>query len=72
MIGFFADQLNTVYGCVLVTLGVAMLVASIVIISKKIKMVRDLYGTENNRNGNIREKTMVAEGQHEACENARS
>ena len=37
MIGFFADQLNTVYGCVLVTLGVAMLVASIVIISKKDK-----------------------------------
>ena len=71
MIGFFANQLNTVHGCVLFTLGVAMLVASIVII-KKIKMVRALYGTENNRNGNIREKAMVAESQHEACENAHS
>ena len=37
MIGFFANQLNTVHGCVLFTLGVAMLVASIVIISKKDK-----------------------------------
>lgn len=34
MIGFFANQLNTVHGCVLFTLGVAMLVASIVIIKK--------------------------------------
>jgi len=48
-----------------------MLVASIVII-KKIKMVRALYGIENNRNGNIREKAMVAEGQHKARQNARS
>lgn len=69
MIGFFANQLNIVHGCVLFTLGVAMLVASIVII-KKIKMVRALYGTENNRNGNIREKAMVAEGQHKARQNA--
>ena len=35
--GFFVNQLNTVYGCVLFTLGVAMLVVSIVIISKKDK-----------------------------------
>ena len=35
MIGFFANQLNTVIGCVFFTLGVALLVASIVIISKK-------------------------------------
>ena len=34
MIGFFANQLNTVVGCVFFTLGVAMLVASIIIISK--------------------------------------
>ena len=32
MIGFFANQLNTVHGCVLFTCGVEMLVASIVII----------------------------------------
>ena len=35
MIGFFANQLNTVIGSVCFTLGVALLVASIVIISKK-------------------------------------
>ncbi len=35
MIGFFANLLNTVVGCVCFTLGVALLVASIVIISKK-------------------------------------
>ena len=35
MIGFFANQLNTVVGSVCFTLGVALLVASIVIISKK-------------------------------------
>ncbi len=35
MIGFFANQLNTVVGCVFFTLGVALLVASIIIISKK-------------------------------------
>ena len=34
MIGFFANQLNTVVGCVCFTLGIAMLVASIIIISK--------------------------------------
>jgi len=35
MIGFFANQLNTVVGCVFFTLGVALLVGSIIIISKK-------------------------------------
>lgn len=35
MIGFFANQLNTVVGCICFTLGVAMLSASIIIISKK-------------------------------------
>ena len=35
MIGFFANQLDTVVGSVCFTLGVALLVASIVIISKK-------------------------------------
>jgi hypothetical protein len=35
MIGFFANQLNTVVGSVCFTLGVALLVASIIIISKK-------------------------------------
>ena len=34
MIGFFANQLDTVVGCVCFTLGIAMLVASIIIISK--------------------------------------
>ena len=33
IIGFFANQLNTVYGCVLFTLGVAMLVASMLVAS---------------------------------------
>lgn len=37
MIGFFANQLNTVVGCVFFTLGVALLVSSIVLISKKNK-----------------------------------
>ena len=37
MIGFFANQLDTVVGCVCFTLGIAMLVASIIIISKKDK-----------------------------------
>ncbi len=37
MIGFFANQLNTVVGCVFFTLGVALLVGSIIIISKKDK-----------------------------------
>ena len=35
MIGFFANQLNTVIGCVCFTLGIAMLVTSIIIISQK-------------------------------------
>ena len=35
MIGFFANQLNTAIGCVCFTLGIAMLVASIIIISQK-------------------------------------
>ena len=35
MIGFFANQLNTVIGSVCFSLGVVLLVASIVIISKK-------------------------------------
>ena len=37
MIGFFANQLNTVVGCVFFTLGVALLVASIILVSKKDK-----------------------------------
>ena len=35
MIGFFANQLNTVIGCVFFTLGVALLVGSIVLSSKQ-------------------------------------
>ena len=35
MIGFFANQLNTVIGCVFFTLGVALLVGSIVLASKQ-------------------------------------
>ena len=35
MIGFFANQLNTVVGGVCFTLGVVLLVASIIIVSKK-------------------------------------
>ena len=35
MIGFFANQLNTVVGCVFFTLGVALLVGSIVLASKQ-------------------------------------
>lgn len=37
MIGFFANQLNTVVGCVFFTLGVALLVGSIILVSKKDK-----------------------------------
>ena len=37
MIGFFANQLNTVVGCVFFTLGVALLVGSIILGSKKDK-----------------------------------
>ena len=36
-IGFFANQLNTVIGAVCFTVGVAMLVASIVLITKSDK-----------------------------------
>lgn len=34
MIGFFANQLDSIVGCVLFTLGVALLVSSIILISK--------------------------------------
>ncbi len=37
MIGFFANQLSTVSGCIFFTLGVALLVSSIVLISKQDK-----------------------------------
>ena len=37
MIGFFANQLNTVVGCVFFTLGVALLVGSIILVSKQDK-----------------------------------
>ena len=37
MIGFFANQLNTVIGCVFFTLGVALLVGSIILVSKQDK-----------------------------------
>lgn len=33
MIGFFANQLNTVVGCVFFTFGVALLVGSIILVS---------------------------------------
>lgn len=35
MIGFFANQLSTIVGSVCFTIGVVLLVSSIVIISKK-------------------------------------
>ena len=35
MIGFFANQLDTVVGSVCFTLGIVLLVASIIIVSKK-------------------------------------
>ena len=35
MIGFFANQLNTVVGSVCFTLGIVLLVASIIIMCKK-------------------------------------
>jgi len=35
MIGFFANRLDTVFGCVGFTLGVTILVSSIIIISRK-------------------------------------
>ena len=37
MIGFFANQLDTVIGCVCFTLGIALLVGSIVLVSKQDK-----------------------------------
>ena len=37
MIGFFANQLNTVIGCAFFTLGVALLVGSIILMSKQDK-----------------------------------
>ena len=37
MIGFFANQLNTVVGCVFFTLGIVLLVGSIVLLSKQDK-----------------------------------
>ena len=37
MIGFFANQLNTVVGCVFFTLGVTLLVGSIILVSKQDK-----------------------------------
>ena len=35
MIGFFANQLNTVIGCVFFTLGVVLLVESIILFSQQ-------------------------------------
>ena len=37
MIGFFANRLNTMLGCVFFTLGIALLVSSIILISKQDK-----------------------------------
>ena len=37
MIGIFANQLNRVVGCVFFTLGVALLVGSIMLVSKQDK-----------------------------------
>lgn len=37
MIGFFANQLNTIIGCVFFTFGVALLVGSIILVSKQDK-----------------------------------
>ena len=37
MIGFFANQLNTIIGSICFTLGVALLVGSIVLVSKSDK-----------------------------------
>ena len=37
MIGFFANQLNTIVGSICFTLGVALLVGSIVLVSKSDK-----------------------------------
>ena len=35
MIGFFANQLNTIIGCVFFTLGIVLLVGSIILVSKQ-------------------------------------
>ncbi len=37
VIGFFANQLNTIMGCLFFTLGVALLVGSIILVSKQDK-----------------------------------
>ena len=37
MIGFFANQLNTVVGCVFFAFGVALVVGSIILVSKQDK-----------------------------------
>ncbi len=37
MIGFFANQLNTIIGCVFFTLGVALLVGSIILVIEQDK-----------------------------------
>ena len=37
MIGFFANQLNTIVGCVFFTVGVVLLVGSIILLSKQDK-----------------------------------
>ena len=37
MIGFFANQLNTVIGCVFFTLGVALLVGSFILVIEQDK-----------------------------------
>lgn len=37
MIGFFANQLNTVIGCVFFTIGVILLVSSTILVSKQDK-----------------------------------
>ena len=37
MIGFFANQLSTVVGCVFFAFGVALLVGSIILVSKQDK-----------------------------------
>lgn len=37
MIGFFANQLNTIIGCVFFTIGVALLVGSIILVIEQDK-----------------------------------
>ena len=43
MIGFFASELNTIVGAVCFTLGVALLVGSIVLISKRTIQTTDKF-----------------------------